>query len=175
VSGTRPAAATAASYYVQSYLWVHNLHGCSTTRGTARVHGSLIRRRLLCFMFTVGCCTASIWCIRLCIGTVRPTGRGPGGGRRSGLAAGCVCGGGGGGLLRAVFILSILWCSQSGDDLQEDLAKYSFQINMKVKFSKYPFFWGLTTWTQKMYKNGVIFLKFGQNMAIKNHKKTLDF
>ncbi len=84
-------------------------------------------------------------------------------------------GGGKGGVLRAVFILSILWCSQSGDDLQEDLAKYSFQINMKVKISKYTFFWGITTWTQKMYKNGVIFQKFGQNMAIKNHKKTLDF
>jgi len=167
VSGTRPAAATAASYYVQSYLWVQNLHGCSTTRGTARVHGSLIRRRLLCFIFTVGCCTASIWCIRLCIGTVRPTGRG----KEKRVGAG----GGEGGVLRAVFILSILWCSQSGDDLQEDLAKYSFQINMKVKISKYTFFWGLTTWTQKMYKNGVIFQKFGQNMAIKNHKKTLDF
>jgi hypothetical protein len=36
--------------------------------------------------------------------------------------------------------LSILWCRQNVDDLQEDLAKFDYKLNMKVKIAKHPFF-----------------------------------
>ncbi len=32
------------------------------------------------------------------------------------------------------FFLEILCCSQSDDDLQEDLVKFDVKLNMKVKF-----------------------------------------
>jgi hypothetical protein len=32
----------------------------------------------------------------------------------------------------------ILCCSQSDDDLQEDLVKFDVKLNMKVKFLKHP-------------------------------------
>jgi hypothetical protein len=34
----------------------------------------------------------------------------------------------------AVFFLSILWCSQSGYDPHEGLAKFGYKLNMKVLF-----------------------------------------
>jgi hypothetical protein len=33
-----------------------------------------------------------------------------------------------------VFVLSILWCNQSDHDLQEDLAKFGYRLNMKIIF-----------------------------------------
>ncbi len=38
-------------------------------------------------------------------------------------------------------VLSILWHRQNVDDLQEDLAKFDYKLNMKVKIVKHPFFW----------------------------------
>ncbi len=36
------------------------------------------------------------------------------------------------------FLLSILCCSQCGNDPQEDLAKFGYKLNMKVNFLKHP-------------------------------------
>jgi hypothetical protein len=36
------------------------------------------------------------------------------------------------------FFFLNLCCSQSGDDPQEDLAKFGYKLNMKVKFLKHP-------------------------------------
>jgi hypothetical protein len=33
---------------------------------------------------------------------------------------------------------SIFWCSQTGNDPQEDLAKFSWKINMKLFYNKHP-------------------------------------
>jgi hypothetical protein len=39
-----------------------------------------------------------------------------------------------------VFLIfgEILCCTQSDDDLQEDLVKFDVKLNMKVKFLKHP-------------------------------------
>jgi len=58
-----------------------------------------------------------------------------------------------------------MWCSQSGNDLQEDLVKFGYKLNVKIKFVKHPFFGQQPIWT--MYRNdGNFFLNFGQNSAI---------
>ncbi len=64
-----------------------------------------------------------------------------------------------------VSILSILWCNQSDHDLQEDLAKFGYRLNMKIIFLKHPFIFLAT------YLNHVwwFFLNFGRIMAIKKH------
>jgi hypothetical protein len=58
-----------------------------------------------------------------------------------------------------VFFFSILWCSQSGDDLQEeDLAKSGYKLSMKVKLLKH---WSIFLATKfNMYRNLAIFLFF---------------
>ncbi len=37
-------------------------------------------------------------------------------------------------------VLSILWCRQNVDDLQEDLPRFDYKLNMKVKIVKHPFY-----------------------------------
>jgi hypothetical protein len=36
------------------------------------------------------------------------------------------------------FLISILWCSQIGDDLLEDLAKFGYKLKMEVIIKKHP-------------------------------------
>jgi hypothetical protein len=38
------------------------------------------------------------------------------------------------------FFLAILFYSQSGDDSKEDLARFGYKLNMKVKFGKTSFY-----------------------------------
>jgi hypothetical protein len=52
----------------------------------------------------------------------------------------------------------ILWCSQSGDDITEDLAKFGYKLNMNVKVLNILLEFLLPTWT--MYRNLAIFLRF---------------
>jgi hypothetical protein len=61
-----------------------------------------------------------------------------------------------------VFFGSILWCTQSGDHPQEDLAISGYNINMKENFCKICFciFWLLTL---TIYRNRAIFIKFWSN------------
>jgi hypothetical protein len=40
-----------------------------------------------------------------------------------------------------VFFLAILFYGQSADDPQEDLARFGYKLNMKVKFLKYVSVW----------------------------------
>jgi hypothetical protein len=42
--------------------------------------------------------------------------------------------------------LSSVVASQSGDNLQEGLAKFGYKLNMKVKFVTNPSFFGLGTY-----------------------------
>jgi hypothetical protein len=37
------------------------------------------------------------------------------------------------------FLGSILWCSQSGNDLDEDVAKFGYKLNLKIEILKHPF------------------------------------
>ncbi len=64
-----------------------------------------------------------------------------------------------------VFVLSILWCNQSDHDLQEDLAKFGYRLNMNIILKKHPFIF------LAMYLNHVwwFFLNFSRIMAIKKH------
>jgi hypothetical protein len=70
-----------------------------------------------------------------------------------------------------VGFLPILWCSQSGDDPQEVVAKFGYKINMKVSFkiSFYIFGFVLDSCIEIWW----FFLKFGGILADKNLKKHL--
>jgi hypothetical protein len=73
---------------------------------------------------------------------------------------------------KCFFLLgSILWCSQSGDHLQEDLVKFGYKLNMKVgeKKSFYTFGYLLEWYTEIWW----LFLNFDEFLAIENFKKLL--
>jgi hypothetical protein len=70
-------------------------------------------------------------------------------------AQGCVCV-----CVLFFFFLAILYCIQSGNDLQEDLAKFGYKLNMKVNsLNSYPSIF-LATLLETMNRNLEIFLKF---------------
>ncbi len=69
----------------------------------------------------------------------------------------------------SVFVLSILWYGQSGNDPHEDLAKFSYKIKIENIFL---YFW-LHTWTK--YRNLAIFLEFCLNFGYCKSPKALDF
>jgi hypothetical protein len=65
-----------------------------------------------------------------------------------------------------------LWCIQSGDDSQEDLARFGYKLNVKVIFFHHPLCSWLHTWT--MYRNLVIFFNWS-NYGYWKSQKALDF
>jgi hypothetical protein len=69
-------------------------------------------------------------------------------------------------------VLSILWWRQNVDDLQEDLAKFDYKLNLKVKIVKHPFFC-LPAWT--MYRDLAKFRKFWSKYYYWKFQKKLDF
>jgi hypothetical protein len=69
------------------------------------------------------------------------------------------------------FLGSILCCSQSGDDPQEDLAKFGYRLNMRLK---HPSMF-LATYFNHVQKSGeIFFLNFGRIMAIDMSKYTMN-
>jgi hypothetical protein len=66
------------------------------------------------------------------------------------------------------FFLPILCYSQSGDDPQEDLAKFDYKLHMNVIFLKHHSIFWLPTWT--MYKKYGNVLKIDWILAIENLK-----
>lgn len=69
-------------------------------------------------------------------------------------------------------VLSILWCRQHVDDLQVDLARFDYKLNMKVKIVKHPLFC-LPAWT--MYRDLAKFLRFWSKYYYWKSQKKLDF
>jgi hypothetical protein len=71
-----------------------------------------------------------------------------------------------------VFLGSILRCSQSGHDWQEDFARFGYNLNMKVKLKKYPLYFWLPT-LNKVKKSGDFFSKIWLNSgywkSLKSH------
>ncbi len=72
------------------------------------------------------------------------------------------------------FFVNFVMASQSGDNPQEDIAKFSYNLNMEVHFLRTSFyiFW-LHTWTR--YRNLVIFLIFWSNFGYWKSQKVIDF
>ncbi len=69
----------------------------------------------------------------------------------------------------SVFVLSILWYGQSGNDPHGDLAKFSY----KIKIENISLYFWLHTWTK--YRNLAIFLEFCLNFGYWKSPKALDF
>jgi hypothetical protein len=76
--------------------------------------------------------------------------------------------------LEQCFFLSILWCSQNGNDPHEDLAKFGFKIHTKVKNLKHPSIF-VATCLNQCIEIWWFFLIFDQILGIKNLKKDLKF
>ncbi len=76
--------------------------------------------------------------------------------------------------LEQCFFLSILWCSQNGNDPQQDLAKFGYKIHMKLKKFKHPSIF-VATCLNQCIEIWWFFLIFDQILAIKNLKKDLKF
>jgi hypothetical protein len=64
---------------------------------------------------------------------------------------------------------SIVFCSQSGDDPHEDLAKFFYKLKYECNFKKILLLCWLLTWT--LYRNMKIFHKLWSNSSIENLKK----
>jgi hypothetical protein len=68
----------------------------------------------------------------------------------------------------------ISWCSQSGTDPHEDLAKFGYKLNTKSMYfiTIFLYFWLPTKYN--VYKSGDFFLYFGQILANWKSQKALD-
>jgi hypothetical protein len=67
-----------------------------------------------------------------------------------------------------------LWCSQSGNDPLEDLAKFGYKLNLKVRIIEYPFTF-LATYLNHAYKSHKFSKFLIQILAIKNLQKAALF
>ncbi len=71
------------------------------------------------------------------------------------------------------FLGSILICSQSGYDWQEDFARFGYNLNMKVKLKKYPFVVLATNFEQSKKNLAIFFSKIWLNSgywkSLKSH------
>jgi hypothetical protein len=68
------------------------------------------------------------------------------------------------------FFGAILYYSQSGDDPQEDLAKFGYKLHMKAMLKKHPCVL-LATYLNHMQTSGYFFFNFDQILAIEIFKK----